>query len=108
MAKIFYDHLTITEEITVELDNYQIDKEEKEEIIQLMDENIHHRVLDVILKKLPKEKHNEFLKQFAASPQDLKLLDYLRQEIADIEELITQEAKLVKKELLAEIKRSLK
>lgn len=108
MAKIFYDHLTITEEVTVELDHYQIDKEEKEEIIQLIDENIHHRVLDVILQKLPKEKHEEFLRQFTLSPEDNKLLDYLRQEIADIEELIIAEANTVKKELLAEIKRSLK
>lgn len=108
MTKIFYDHLTITEEIITELDNYRIEKIEREEIIQLVDENVHHRVLDAILKKLPKEKHEEFLTKFSAAPGNIELLDYLRREITDIEELITREAKLVKKELLAEIKRSLK
>lgn len=104
MTKIFYDHLTITEELIFELDGFQIDQIEREEIIRLVDENIHHRVLDIILKKLPKEKHEEFLTKFHNNPGDNKLLDELKKDIADIEKLISEEASKVKKEILKEIK----
>jgi hypothetical protein len=104
MAKIFYDHLTVTEEIVTELDKYKITSVEKTEIVELIDENVHHSVLNVILKNLPKEKHEEFLLAFHHRPHDPDLLEYLKKEIKDIEKIITDEANKVKKELLAEIK----
>ncbi len=101
MAKIFYDHLVVHEEITAELDKYNIRVEEKEELIQLVDQTLHHHVLDVILTHLPKEKHEEFLTKFHKAPHDESLLDYIK----DFEEEIIKEAKKVKLELLAEIKK---
>ncbi len=106
MAKIFYDHLVVLEDIIVELDKYEIEAVEREELIQLADETLHHRILDVILTKLPKEKHQEFLIKFHQAPHDRGLLEYLKSEIADIEKLISEEAAKTKKELLAEIKHS--
>lgn len=105
-TKIFYDHLTIREEVTLELDKYQISSVEKEEIIQLVDENIHHRVLDVIFTHLPKDKHEIFLKKFHHAPHDSQLLDFLKTEVSNIEELISDEAKKVKQEILNELKRA--
>lgn len=108
MAKIFYDHLVVREEIIKELDKYEIDAVEREEIVRLSDETLHHHTLDVILRSLPKEKHSDFLHKFHQSPGDEGLLEYLKQEVEDIEKLISIEAKKVKKEILAEIKRSSK
>lgn len=108
MTKIFYDHLTISEEITVELDKYKLDHQEREEIIQLVDENIHHRVLDIILTHLPKEKHHDFLTKFHSAPHDSNLLAYLKKEVENIEEFIICEAKKVKAEILREFKRAQK
>jgi len=54
MSKLFFDHLVIREEITAHLDTFVMDQEEKEEIIRIIDENLHHHVLNVILNHLPK------------------------------------------------------
>lgn len=108
MNKIFYDHLVVREEIIAELDKHVIAVEEREELVQLVDENLHHHVLDVILSSLPVEKHEEFLVRFHNTPFDERLLDYLKEMDKDIEEKITEVAKKVKSELLAEIKRAKK
>lgn len=108
MSKIFYDHLVVREEIIAEIDKHQITIEEKDELVQLVDETLHHHVLDTILSALPKEKHENFLIKFHNTPFDQRLLDYLKNEIGDIEEQIKNVAKKVKTELLAEIKRAKK
>lgn len=109
MTKIFYDHLVVREEITTELEKYSLTVDEREELIRLADETLHHHVLNIILTHLPKEKHKEFLTKFHQSPHDEKLLEYLQAELnVDIEGEIKEEAKKVKQEILAEIKRSRK
>lgn len=108
MNKIFYDHLTKIEEVSVELGKYQLTTVEREEIITIIDEHVHHRILDVILEHLPKEKHEVFLHKLHDGPQRPELLDYLKEDISDIEKLIMEEAEKVKKEILAEIKRAQK
>ena len=109
MSKIFYDRLVLREEISVELDRYRFSVEEREELVQIIDETLHHHVLDVIFTHLPKEKHPEFLKKFHAAPHDEKLLEYLRTETTlDIEKEIKSRAKSAKKVLLEQIKRAKK
>lgn len=109
MAKIFYDHLTRYEEFVAELDRYEMAVEEREEIVQLADETIHLRVLDVILTHLPKEKHREFLEKFHGTPHDEKLLEYLSVTAGvDMGTKIKEAAEITKKELLAEVARSKK
>lgn len=109
MKKVFYDHLVLIEEVVMELDTHELDPNDREELIRLADENLHHQVLDLILKELPKTKHEFFLDHFQKAPEDEKLLHYLRREIGEeIEERIKVEAAKVKKEILAEIKRTKK
>lgn len=108
MNQVFYDHLTKLEEIKVELGKYRLTSTEREEIFSLADEHLHHRVLDIILQHLPPEKHEVFLHKLHDGPQKPELLDYLKEDIQDIEKLITAEAEKVKKEILAEIKRAQK
>ncbi len=105
--KLFYDHLIVKEEITAELEGVSL--EEREELLRLVDEHLDHRILNVILTHLPSEKHEHFLTSFHKAPHDKKLLEWLKKEIeADIEEKIRQEGEIVKKEILAEIKRAKK
>lgn len=105
MAKIFYDHLLVTEEITAELDNISLSDEERDELIHLIDETTHHHLLDAILSALPADQHSYFLTQFHQAPHDPKLLSFLKQHAGDqIEEMIRGEAGKLKSELLAEIK----
>lgn len=108
MTKIFYDHLVVREEVIAQLDKHKIAVEEREELVTLIDETLHHHVLNTILTNLPKEKHEKFLEEFHKAPHNPKLLDFLRQEKADIEEKIMAKAKKIKAEMVAEIKRAKK
>jgi hypothetical protein len=108
-GKIFYDHLIEIEEIEVELDRHEINSDDREELLRIIDENIHHDVLNLILTSLSKEKHEPFLTKFHQTPHDVELLKYLKEEInEEIEERIKEEIKKVKKEVLSEIKRAKK
>lgn len=107
MSKLFYDHLIVFEEIEVELDQLKLDREEREEVEKLIDELIHHRVLDRILTYLPRHHHAEFLTKFHAAPYDHKLLSYLDARIeASVEEHVKDEVEKLKEEILQDIKSS--
>lgn len=105
MSRIFYDHLIVIEDLedVVKGDS----PEEREELHQLIDEMIHHRVLGCILDQLPRENHEEFLEKFHAAPYDESLVDYLQEKTpknVDIEEKIKEEVAKLKKELIRELK----
>lgn len=107
MSRIFYDHLIIMGDIHKVIKQNTVEPEEREEMHQLIDEMIHHRVLGCILDLLPKEHHEDFLNRFHKAPYDDSLVEYLQQRIeADIEEKIKEEILGLKKELLAAIKNS--
>jgi hypothetical protein len=107
MPKIFYDYLIVREDITSLLDSHDIDEIEKAELIDLIDETLHHHALNVILSHLPEEHHAEFMSRFTAAPHDEQLLAYLKEKIqVDIEAEIRKQADRIKKEILAEITKS--
>ncbi|MBI3289872.1 hypothetical protein HYZ78_00575 [Candidatus Microgenomates bacterium] len=106
MSKIFYDHLIIIEDLegVVKSDSH----EEREELHQLIDEMIHHRVLGCILDHLPRVHHEEFLEKFHEKPYDESLVNYLQEKTpqdVDIEEKIKEEVAKLKKELLKDLKK---
>ncbi len=105
MAKIFYDHLIVIEELIVELDS--LDAENRQRILSLVDETLHHHVLDTILTHLPKVHHEIFLERYYKDPSDPDLLTFLKQKsTVDIEKLIAEKAKKVKKDIHATISKS--
>ncbi len=109
MSKVFYDHLIKIEEVIAELDNQEIEVEEKEELVGLIDQTLHHHTLQVILDHLPKEHHETFLSRFHQAPHDPGLLVFIKEKVTvNIEEVICTEACCAKKEILAEIKKSKK
>lgn len=100
MNKIFYDHLIGIDELTALVDR---------ELADLIDNTMHHHILDEILTHLPVEHHKLFLERLAQSPHDPGLLIFIQEvTVIDIEEAIRKRAKSVKKELLKEIKSSRK
>lgn len=101
MSKIFYDHLIIIEEVIAVLDEHKLSPKERTELLQLMDQTLHHRILDVILTLLPKEHHETFLTRFHKAPHDPGLIPFLKERTnKDIEKVILSEANKTKKELL--------
>lgn len=107
MSKIWYDHLVLHEEVTVELDRYKLAPEEKTEIVNLIDQVLHHHVLNVILSHLPKEHHQAFISDFIQDPGSTKLLEFVKSRVTvDIESEIKKQADRIKKDILRDIQKS--
>jgi hypothetical protein len=109
MSKLYYDHLVILEDVEIELNQMGLDRSERAEIEDLIEETIHHRVLERVLQHLPQEHHEEFLGKFTKAPHDPSLIRYLDQKIeASVERHIKDEMEKLKKELLEDIRTSKK
>lgn len=109
MSKIFYDHFIKLEEVEIEFDKLQIEPEEREELEHLIEEMIHHRVIDRILTHLPRHHHAEFLDRFHTRPYDPNLIQYLDQRIEkSVKEHVEEEMEKLKKEILEDLKSSKK
>jgi hypothetical protein len=104
MSKIFYDHLIIFEEVELHIKDSAETKEEKEELWQIVDEIVHHRVLHCLLEHLPHDHHQNFLEKYHECPYDEALLDYLNEKIeGDVEKVIKKEISGLEKEILKEL-----
>jgi|SRR6185369_13654172 len=93
MSKLFFDHLLSLDKLDREIKKIAKTQEEREELWLLVDEIIHHKVFEVILDKLPRDNHEEFLEMFHKAPHDEQFLfNYLKQKIGDnIEEILREE-----------------
>lgn len=100
MSKIFYDHLLVLDKIEVEIKKAASSKEEREELWQIVDEIIHHRVLGCVLDKLPYPHHKEFLELFYKHLHDEGLFGYLKEKTGkDFKAIIKKEIRNLRKEL---------
>lgn len=110
MNSLFYDHLIGFEEVVSVINEHKLSPKKRQELLELIDNTMHHHILDEILTHLPYEKHKTFLDHLTRDPHDPGILLFLKQEIVviDIEKAIKKRAKGVKKELLAEIKKAKK
>ena len=109
MAKIFYDHLIIIEEVIAVLDEHTIPIGKRAEFLKLIDQTLHNEILDVILSYVPKDKHETFLTRFHQAPHDPSLMSLLKEHTeVDIEKAILKRASTTKKKLLESIKNHLK
>lgn len=107
MSKLFYDHLIVIEDLEDEIKRLGLEPEEREEIQQLIDELVHHRVLGCVLDRLPKRHHRHFLDSFHQAPYDEAHLIWLAEKIeGDVEKVIKEEIQSLKKEILEDIKQS--
>ncbi|OGM20318.1 hypothetical protein A2714_04705 [Candidatus Woesebacteria bacterium RIFCSPHIGHO2_01_FULL_38_9] len=105
MSHIFYDHLIILEEVEIEVKNIASSSEEREELWKLIDEIIHHRVLESIFDILPREHHEEFLTKFHEAPYHEELFNYLKEKTQqDVEKVLSEKIQALEKEILKEIK----
>ncbi len=104
MSKLFYDHLIIFEDLESEIKDVFETSEEREELWQLVDEIIHHRILGCIFDCLPDEHHHHFLTLFHETPYDCELIHFVS-ELAEtnIEDVISEELSKLQKELLQEM-----
>lgn len=103
--KLFYDHLLIElNDVYAEIERLEIEPEERVRLARVVDETAHHTVVGVILKHLPTKHHETFLEKLHAAPHDRKHLEFLKQEIDDIEGKITASLKELKKAISQELR----
>lgn len=100
MSKLFYDHLLVLEEVEIHIKNMDASKEEKEELWNLVDGVVRTRVMDVILTKLPKEHHEDFLEKLSLFPHDERLMEYLKEKVEGIDKEIQEEVKKLASEVI--------
>ncbi len=105
MGSVFYDHLIILTEVGAHIKGTAETEEERHELWHIVDEIVHHRMLELFLDHLAHEHHDEFLEKFHACPHDEMLLDYLNEKIeGEIEELIQEEIGNLSLEIIKEIR----
>jgi hypothetical protein len=105
MKKNFYSHLIDTESLVIELDKMGFSEEERGHLVALIDSNVHHTVLELILSELAKEDKKVFLEHVAGENHE-KVWELLNQKVDKIEEKITKAASDLKVELHKDIKES--
>lgn len=104
MTRIFYDHLITLTKIELVVKQSAQSKEEQEELWQLVEDMVHHKVMHILLDHLPREHHNEFLEEFSKAPHDERHIHFLNDKSGkDIETIIQDELKHLEEETLNEL-----
>lgn len=105
MSKLFFDHVVDLSGVEKELKKIVPDKEMQEELLHIIDEITHHRVLGCILERLPEHHHEEFVAHLSDRPHDESIFEYLKERIGeDVQGFIKDEMVMLGEELLAMIK----
>ena len=108
MSKLFFDHLVVLDDVDTEIKSLAETEEERHELWHLVDEIVHHRVMGCVLNHLPEGNHNEFLEKFHEAPYDDSLMGYVDEKTEkNIENVIRDEMKDLKKEILELVKEKL-
>ena len=101
--KYFYTHIVDTSILSLELGDMDLTSKERLHLISLIDSNIHHEILDLILSELNPDDKKTFLTHLASEDHD-KVWKFLNEKVDNIEEKIKKTAEDLKKELHKDIK----
>jgi hypothetical protein len=78
-------------------------EEEKQELWNLIDEIVHHRVIKFFLDNLDSSHHPQFLENYFEKPHDEVHIEYLKEKVGDhIHENLTIHVKEIEKDLLTQ------
>jgi hypothetical protein len=105
--KYFYSHLVEIETLTVELNKLELTPDERRHLANLVDESLHHAVLDAILSKLTDQEKIIFFEHLKNGRED-KIWELLSQKSENIDKEIKQVVAEVKKDLHQDIKEAKK
>lgn len=105
MKKHFYHSVVETSSISLALAEMDMTNEERKHLIDLVEENLHHAVLDAVLSELSDRDKQEFMELFAKG-DDEKVWKLLRERVDHIEDKIKTTADDLKKELHKDIEDS--
>jgi hypothetical protein len=101
--KYFYTHIIDTSVLSLELADMNMDPKERLHLISLIESNIHHEILDLILSELKPADKKTFLAHLASENHD-KVWKFLKEKVDSIEDKIRKTANDLKKELHEDIR----
>ncbi len=105
MKTHFYSHIIETSSLTIALAEMDLTAEERKHLISLVDDNLHHAILDAVLSELSDKDKEKFLLLLANDEHD-KIWRLLTDRVDHIEDKIRQAAEDLKKELHKDIEES--
>jgi hypothetical protein len=101
--KYFYTHIVDVSTLTLELGSMNLTPEERMYLISLIDSNIHHEILDLILSELSPADKKTFLAHLSSENHD-RAWKFIKEKISNIEEKITKTAQDIKEEFHKDIR----
>ncbi|EKD91436.1 MAG: hypothetical protein ACD_30C00005G0004 [uncultured bacterium] len=101
----FYSHLIEIESLVVELDKLELSDTEKNHLAALVDSNLHHTILDVILSELSEQDKKIFMEHLSNDDKE-KIWEHLNSKVNNIEEKIKTAAEDIKNKMHEDIKES--
>lgn len=100
--KHFYSHIVETDTLIFELNKLDLSQSEKYHLIELIDSNLHHAILEEILTHLDDEEKIIFLEHIAEGKYN-DIWQLLEKRIDGVESKIEMIAEEVRKELQEDI-----
>lgn len=85
--KHYYSHIIDIQSIHIEIDGMDLNDKEKEELFDLIEKSMHHKVTHTVLDHLSEEDRKLFLKHIALEEHD-SLWDLLREKVSNVEEKV--------------------
>jgi hypothetical protein len=101
--KYFYTHIIDISTLSLELGDMDLTPKERMHLISLIDSNIHHEILDLILSELSPADKKTFLSHLSSENHD-RVWKFIKGKISNIEEKIAKTAQDIKKEFHKDIK----
>lgn len=95
MSLLFYDHWLNFDKLERRVRKVIGKNDDFDEICQIIDEIIQHRIIISILKVLPKEHHRDFATLLAKNPASDEVLDFLKARMKEDVMKVVKEALLV-------------
>ena len=105
MKKHFYSHVVETASISLALAEMDMSNTERKHLLDLVEANLHHSILDAVLSELSEKDKHEFMELYAEG-DDKKIWKLLNERVDNIEDKIKKTAKDLEKELHKDIKES--
>lgn len=103
MKKHFYSHIIETSTISLELADMEMSPEERLHLLSIVEDNLHHTILDAVLAELEEEDKKIFLMHLSEDKHD-EIWHLLKKKINNIEDKIKNAAEELKNELYKDIK----
>lgn len=101
-GKHFYSHVVETSSISIAIGDMDLSQEERVHLLSLVEENLHHTILDTVLSELSETDKRIFLTHVVSNDHD-KVWELLNKKIENIEEKIKKVVEELETELHKDI-----